>query len=370
MTMGLATFLRNCHRTKATRALMGAAARSRVTTHHNSDLMWQRFSEVQRERLLALRGGGNRDPTGETRDRLTPMSRGMNGVTSMDLALLWLERLGLQAPSYGMRENRQHRAEHLLDELFFELVTLARPALFIEVGAHDGQRAVRAKAENPHTRVIALEGNPRHYEAFKAATDSTPTASNTFIWPRRCSRSGDLPRAAGRARRPTCRRSLLPRSGHAATLTTVPASFNSFLADAGSVALWVDVEGARRSVLAGATDMLQRVDVIKLEVEEWPFWESQWLAPEVLAALLDVGLVPVELNRVFNERQYDLLLVSQRLMGGADVGDLVMRFLGQVRAPASPTHTLESRCDHPTAHTAEPPPMTRPTCRRREEGVA
>ncbi len=267
--------------------------------------------------------------------RPTHYGDGMAGVTTTDVAFLWLERLRLQASLFDMRDRGQERAERHLDELFFELVRMAGPELVIEVGAHDGQRAVRAKIENPEARVIALEGNPRHHQSFSATTDFGAQgveylhlAASDAVGPVTFHVMPDVHGV------PAGGSSLLARSDHQATPVTVPGTpLDSFLSDAGSVALWVDVEGASKAVLAGAGEVLQRVDVMKIEVEERRFWEGQWLAVDVLAALLDVSLVPIARNRAYDERQYDVLLVSQRLMRAADVGDVVMPFLEQARVP-------------------------------------
>ena len=102
-----------------------------METYNNSDLTWQRLSEVLRERHLAYRRVDPRPDWGlspvklaplpqATRDRLARMSRGMSGATSTDLASLRLGRLfEVRASLYDMREKGQQRAEHLLDELCY-----------------------------------------------------------------------------------------------------------------------------------------------------------------------------------------------------------------------------------------------------------
>jgi len=49
--------------------------------------------------------------------------------------------------------------------------------------------------------------------------------------------------------------------------------------------LWVDIEGAERQLIEGATTALAHTDYAFIEVWERPLFEGQWLSADVLAAL-------------------------------------------------------------------------------------
>ncbi len=72
--------------------------------------------------------------------------------------------------------------------------------------------------------------------------------------------------------------------------STLDAILDEFSAE--TCALWVDVEGAIESVLAGATKTLTAASCIFLEVEEREYWPSQWLRADVDRRLYDAGLLP------------------------------------------------------------------------------
>jgi hypothetical protein len=58
--------------------------------------------------------------------------------------------------------------------------------------------------------------------------------------------------------------------------------------------------------------------VVKVEVEETPFWRDQWLAEDVVAALAKHGLVPVARDNQ-DEDQHNELFVSERLLERQDI---------------------------------------------------
>ena len=61
----------------------------------------------------------------------------------------------------------------------------------------------------------------------------------------------------------------------------------------GRCALWIDVEGASREVLTGASGILHKVDAMFVEVEDRETWKGQWLGKDVRAFLLDHDIIAV-----------------------------------------------------------------------------
>jgi hypothetical protein len=54
-------------------------------------------------------------------------------------------------------------------------------------------------------------------------------------------------------------------------------------------ALWVEVEGNTKSVLAGAGTVLANTVFVKPELETMEYWQGQALAPEMIAYMEDAG---------------------------------------------------------------------------------
>ena len=79
------------------------------------------------------------------------------------------EALRLSVSSIDLRNGGRARSEHVLDDLFFTLVGLADPALFVEAGAKDAPASLRVADERPGVTVIACEANPRLQRHFAEA---------------------------------------------------------------------------------------------------------------------------------------------------------------------------------------------------------
>jgi len=92
----------------------------------------------------------------------------------------------------------------------------------------------------------------------------------------------------------------------------------------GPYAMWMDVEGATRTVLSGAGAFLGRCDVLKIEVEESAFWREQWLVGDIVAELARHGLEPLARDAESDE-QYNVLFGSRRLLARHGVLDHVAR---------------------------------------------
>jgi hypothetical protein len=60
-----------------------------------------------------------------------------------------------------------------------------------------------------------------------------------------------------------------------------------------SICLWLDVEGALKRVLDGASNTLSRTSILFCELESSPVWKDQSLSPEIVANLAKVGLFPI-----------------------------------------------------------------------------
>jgi FkbM family methyltransferase len=218
-----------------------------------------------------------------------------------------------------------------LDALFHDLVVLARPTVFVEGGAFEADTSLRVAAALPGCRVVAFEANPYVYARFAASRDfaggsveyvhrALADHRGTVVF-RVVSASSSLvdDRVQGY-------NSMLARVGGdwlgdveyeevEVPATTLDAEFGD---DPGRAALWLDVEGATGVVLTGARTFLDHCEVVKVEVEETPFWQEQWLAGDVAEALAKLGLTPVARDRQ-DEDQHNELFVSERLLGRPDI---------------------------------------------------
>jgi FkbM family methyltransferase len=172
---------------------------------------------------------------------------------------------------------------------FCALLGLYQPAVVCDIGSLNGHQAIGFKRVCPDAEVIAFEANPRNYEAMLAderirdagvsvvnlavSDHSGPVEFNVVEVPE------DRPWASGTS-------SLMERrSEHALDSVKVSVEatrLDEYLGDReGSVALWIDVEGALDRVIAGLDGIADRVVLIHLEAEDIPVWEGQATWSEV-----------------------------------------------------------------------------------------
>jgi FkbM family methyltransferase len=222
-----------------------------------------------------------------------------------------------------------------LDTLFHDLVVLARPAVFVEGGAFEADTSLRVAAALPGCRVVAFEANPYVYDRFSATRDFA-AGSVEYVHEALADEPGKVVFRVVSASssladdRVQGYNSMLPRVGDdwlgdveyeeiEVPATTLDAEF----ADAGGrAAMWLDVEGATGIVLAGARTFLDRCDVVKIEVEQAPFWKDQWLADDVVEAMAKHRLIPVARD-IQDEDQYNELFVSERMLARPDIQERV-----------------------------------------------
>lgn len=233
-------------------------------------------------------------------------------------------------------EARKHSVE-ALETLFFDLCQELAPDLFIEAGAKDAYASRRVRERLPNARIVAFEANPFTFKRFdkkidyraqgveythRALSDRDGTVTfNVRVVDGRMSSDGQGSMlVATRSKVGTT-----PVEVVSSRIDSVfsPASF-------GRCAIWMDVEGASKEVLIGASGMLRTVDAMFVEVEDREMWKGQWLAKDVRAFLLDHDIVPV--GRDFQSyHQNNVLFVRRSALENPRVGSLVASLSPQAR---------------------------------------
>lgn len=231
-----------------------------------------------------------------------------------------LERLESTRQRYDMAKPGRLESVRVLEELFFDLVVAFDTRLFLEAGAKQADASRRASKILPRASVLAYEANPYTFKRFDSKIDyagegvqyrnqalSSEPGELTFNV--RKNEDG-TPSADGQG-------SLLKHTsyepGHiqvSVETTTLDHTLDEF--NGHNVALWVDVEGATRQVLGGATRTLEKTSVVFVEVEDKEYWGDQWLSEDVVHALYEAGLEPVA--RDFQSRfQWNVICVRKSL---------------------------------------------------------
>lgn len=202
-----------------------------------------------------------------------------------------------------VQRSERQRSVAVLESQFFAIVQELQPMLFVEAGAKDAGTARRARQHLPDASILAFEANPQTYRRFEFAVGIhnrahgvdyrhcalTDAAGKVVINVRKGSRGEAM--ADGQA-------SLLKHAnyalGHEEVLVDATTLDLVWEAEGSPrCALWVDVEGAIREVLAGGRSMLGHAAVVFVEVEEREIWLGQWTVKDVDHCMYEAGLLPV-----------------------------------------------------------------------------
>ena len=246
-----------------------------------------------------------------------------------NLSVVRLHELQLlsQAAYYDLwNGDGRKQSAHALVDLFFGIVRILQPHSFIEAGAKTGETSLRARSLCPDARVVAFEANPYNYSRY-AEQFRHDEKSVEYVHSALAAEPGQITfniiskRDGVEVTPYTGQNSILERvsTGVEYESVTVPATtLDSYFTDAGRTAMWVDVEGASKQVVAGGERLLATTDVMLIELEDEPKWKEQWNSTEALVHLFGHGLTPVA--RDFEYRtQHNVLLLSDRAMADSEV---------------------------------------------------
>lgn len=230
----------------------------------------------------------------------------------IDRAISWLIVHDLVPP------DERTSSVNALVELFFDTVEAAEVDGFVEAGAKDSSASRRAASKLGVRHVVAFEANPYTHRRFVAKVSgdgvqyehlALSDANGQVEFLVRLDDEGNpIPDGQG---------SLLVRPDHTPGYETVVVDavrLDDHLADfpAASVAMWIDVEGASSQVLGGAPQLLERTDVVMIEVEERRAWIGQeWLHADVVRFFAEHGLEPIARDTQ-SRRQLNVVFVSDR----------------------------------------------------------
>ena len=249
------------------------------------------------------------------------------------------------------REERRRSAKALVG-LYFDLVKVLAPPVFIEVGARDASVSFRARKVLPSARIVAFEASPHNVELYKRKFDfvenrieyeqlaiADHSGELLFYVPRSID-GVEVPRANGL-------NSLLKRSDTNAVydeLKVKAVTLDDFFSSPipKDCCVWIDVEGATGKVIAGGQQVLRQTQVLMIEVEDSPVWQAQWLVGDVYEFLSNLGLIPIARDFQWWPDNYNVVCVRHDLRGRGDVSFEIDRFYSKVCRRSSMNEKLRT----------------------------
>jgi len=197
-----------------------------------------------------------------------------------------------------------------------------------DIGSLNGADALQFRRVAPAARVLAFEANPENVRLMQAAEPLMRGRIEVFPLAV-LDRNGpveffvvDAPDPAVLARRGMSSIYARTTPGQEGRPVRVQGTrLDDFLKEQqaadGTLALWIDAEGAAGEVLAGAKGILDRVLAIHVELETTPcIGRDQKLMPEVDAFLLSQGFVRVGTDRRLAESQINAAYLRTRIAPG------------------------------------------------------
>lgn len=197
----------------------------------------------------------------------------------------------------------RNKSAKLLTDYFLKLIKTRNITCAIEVGAYSANFSKKIKIKLPDAKVFAFEANPYNYDFFtkkyiytdinyinKAVThindkvifNIQTTIKGVEVSPIRGNNS---------ILKKTCD-DIQYREIEIESITLNSFIYNNNLINE-KIALLIDAEGANHQILEGCKDILDIVDLIFIEVEEFCYWKNQWLESDVNLFLTTNGFTLV-----------------------------------------------------------------------------
>ena len=202
-------------------------------------------------------------------------------------------------------------------------------AVFLEVGAYRAEFSVRAAAEYPQARIVAVEANPYTWDIVAPGLPERIE----YLCAAVCAHDG----------RVDFQIMSIIRGAHVAQIagnngvrqraddgieyervTQQAYTIDTILRERDLLGepcvMWIDVEGAQDLVLAGADAALANCQALMIEVEEHPYWQGQVLVDDIDALLESAGLTCIARDREFPD-QHNRIYVPRLSPTRGSAGD-------------------------------------------------
>ncbi|MGA4555511.1 FkbM family methyltransferase [Methylorubrum aminovorans] len=207
--------------------------------------------------------------------------------------------------------------------IFAQLCAALKPDLICEVGAFDGRDTQIFADRNPGTPIVSFEANPENFFEHSLSQRMLQTQASVqhiaisnrdgmteIIVPGPPPDSSDLQKHERRGMGSMLHRPDLPDSRSFPVCVRRLDTFFATMPRTTRFALWVDVEGNTKSVLEGATGILDRIVLVKLELETIEYWKDQAVDVEILSMMEGYGFKVICTSDP-SVKQYDAIFVRQ-----------------------------------------------------------
>ena len=223
-------------------------------------------------------------------------------------------RMNLVSRLFPRRSLRFFRARsaRIADEFYFSSLSKLNIGCLLECGAHEGTASTRFVAEGGSA--VAIEANPTTFRYKTSLIESkgvkvlnvglgAKDSELRFYIPK------NNPMAGNATFQPKETEEYDQKTIEVTTIDNLVRQY-SLISDS-PLTLWIDVEGFSRDVLNGARSTLANssCQLVKIEVEDFPFFEGQALANEITDFLQGLNLEVAFFDYEY-ENQYNIVLAK------------------------------------------------------------
>lgn len=208
--------------------------------------------------------------------------------------------------------------------LFASLLPRMQISVICDVGSMNGADAVIFSAAAPRSSVYAFEPNPLNFRLMEARRDFFQERNISLVPAAATNYDGvaefflvEAQYSQADPRRGMS--SLYRRSGESAAVVRVRTTrLDSFLVaecpGEARVAVWIDAEGAAYEVIEGLAGVVERVQLLHVEIETSPcIGANQKVYPEVKALLRRLGFSELATDQVRDQVQFNALFFRAAL---------------------------------------------------------
>jgi FkbM family methyltransferase len=193
-----------------------------------------------------------------------------------------------------------------LSNRFIEMQKTLKPDIYIEVGAHDAEFSKMIASEINDIPILAFEASPYVFNKY------SPIPGVTYINKAISDKNDFIDFEIQNDIELTAVNNSIMKRNEKKDYNYIPVesiTLNSILKDYRNICLWIDCEGANREVLVGASEVLDYVSSIFIEVEKIEFWDGQWLDQDVVEYLGKFGFFLLDKDSQY-ENQYNCIFVK------------------------------------------------------------
>ena len=203
-----------------------------------------------------------------------------------------------------------------LDDKFYSLIEEKKPDLFLEIGSYDAQTSNKVKGIVPDCKVVAYEASPYNYKKFLGTHQNdieylnlalSNYVGDTTFYVQLSNNGRLLPKTKKN-------NSILKRTESNVVYENIKVKVetidNMFADEYNNIAMWIDVEGVGYEVLLGARALLERTNLIKIEVESREFWKEQYIDQKIISLLESLGFTYMYKDQE-RDGQYNIIFLKE-----------------------------------------------------------